>query len=324
MEDRIMEDRIRVPASMMALRAHRRGGPEQLVYEVAPVPTPAAGEVLVAVTSAAITFAELSWPDTWEVDGHDRTPIIPSHEFSGFVVELGPGVDDLEVGDPVFGLVPFDRDGAAAEFVTVPTNGIARRPDAVTDDEAAAAVLPALTAQEALSDHLQMSPGQRLLVRGGTGGVGAFATQLARRAGVEVTVTVPSSATEQYAKELGAHHVIVAADMEPGALHDFDAAIDAVGAKVPEWVYAAVRPGGRLVVLQGPPDQELAERYGVDARFFIVSNRREKLEALAALLSDGQIRAGIAETFALPDGRAAYESGTRPKPRPGKTVLRIS
>jgi NADPH:quinone reductase-like Zn-dependent oxidoreductase len=137
-------------------------------------------------------------------------------------------------------------------------------------------------------------------------------------------VTVPSSATEQYAKELGAHHVIVAADMEPGALHDFDAAIDAVGAKVPEWVYAAVRPGGRLVVLQEPPDQELAERYGVDARFFIVSNRREKLEALAALLSDGQIRVGIAETFALPDGRAAYESGTRPKPRPGKTVLRIS
>ena len=310
--------------SMMALRAHQRGGPEQLVYEEAPVPTPAAGEVRVAVRAAAITFAELTWPDTWEADGRDRTPIIPSHEFSGVVVEVGSGVDDLEVGDSVFGLVPFDRDGAAAEFVVLPADCVARQPATVADADAAAAVLPALTAWEALSDQLHVAPGQRLLIRGGTGAVGAFLTQFAHDAGAEVTVTVSASSAEAYAKQLGADHVIVAAELAPGELSGFDAAVDAVGADVPEWLYASVRRGGRLVVLQEPPDEALAEQYGVDATFFVVSTRHRKLEELAALLEQGRVTVAIARTFSLADGRAAYESGSQPRRRPGKTVILVS
>src|SRR4051795_9945900 len=96
---------------MMALRAHTQGGPEVLVYESAPwPPTPGAGEVLVSVDAAAITFDELSWPETWAIGGVERTPVIPSHEFSGVVVALGDGVAGLSVGDEVYGLVPFDRD----------------------------------------------------------------------------------------------------------------------------------------------------------------------------------------------------------------------
>lgn len=310
--------------SMTALRAHHRGGPEQLVVERAPVPRPGPGEVRVAVGAAAITFAELTWPETWESDGRDRTPIIPSHEFAGRVAEVGPDVHDVEVGDPVFGLVPFDRDGAAAEFVVVPTDQLARKPEAVADVDAAAAVLPALTAQEALTDHVQLAAGQRLLIRGGTGGVGAFLTQFAHQAGVDVTVTVSSSTTEEYATRLGADRVIAATDLQPGELQGFDAAVDAVGAGVPEWLFAAVRRGGRLVVLQEPPDQELARRYGVDARFFIVTPRRDRLESLAELLAGGRVTVGIARTFPLAEGRTAYESGALPRRRPGKTVLEVS
>jgi NADPH:quinone reductase-like Zn-dependent oxidoreductase len=309
--------------TMLALRAHQRGGPEQLVYEQAPVPTPAAGEVRVAVRAAAITFAELTWPDTWEADGHDRTPIIPSHEFAGVVVEVGPGVDELAVGDAVFGLVPFDRDGAAAEFVVLPADCVVRKPATVADADAAAAALPALTAWEALSDHLRLTPGQRLLVRGGTGAVGAFLTQFAHDAGIEVTVTVTSAAAEAYAKELGADRAIVAADLEPGELSGFDAAVDAVGADVPEWLYASVRRGGRLVVLQEPPDQTVAERYGVDAQFFVVTTRHDRLEELAALLEHSRVTVAIARTFSLADGRSAYERGSQPKRRPGKTVILV-
>ena len=104
--------------TMMALRAHARGGPEQLVYEQAPAPSAGPGEVLIAVHAAAITFAELTWDLEWTTrDGADRTPVIPSHEMSGTVAGLGDGVAGLAVGDEVIGLVDFDRDGAAAEYV---------------------------------------------------------------------------------------------------------------------------------------------------------------------------------------------------------------
>ena len=156
--------------TMMALRAHARGGPEQLVYESAPVPVPGPGEALVAVHAAAITFAELSWDESWTTrDGRDRTPVIPSHEVSGTVAALGPGADGLAVGEEVYGLIDFDRDGAAAEYVTVPAAHLAARPRSVSDEEAASLPLAALTAWQALVDHAALEPGERVLVQGGAG-----------------------------------------------------------------------------------------------------------------------------------------------------------
>jgi NADPH:quinone reductase-like Zn-dependent oxidoreductase len=308
--------------SMMALRAHHRGGPEQLVYEPAPRPVPGLGEIGVEVRAAAITFAELTWPDTWEAHGVDRTPTIPSHEFAGVVSELGPGVTDLAVGDSVFGLVPFDRDGAAAEFVVVPSSCVARKAAAVADVDAAAAALPALTAWEALGDQAQLAAGQRLLIRGGTGGVGAFLTQFGHGLAAEVTVTVTAAAAEARARHLGADEVVVTGPHAEGPdLSGFDVAVDAVGGDVPEWMYASLRPGGQLIVLQEPPNQELAAKYGVRAAFFVVRTRPDRLEELAELIAAGRVEVAIAQTFPLSAGRAAYESGSRPKSRPGKTVI---
>ncbi|PJJ63289.1 NADP-dependent oxidoreductase [Compostimonas suwonensis] len=313
------------PPLMRALRAHEKGGPERLVYEEAPRPVPGPDEIRVAVRAAAITFAELSWPETWEAGGRDRTPIIPSHEFAGVVDELGPGASGVSVGDSVFGLVPFDRDGAAAEFVVVPAACVARKETTVSDVDAAAAVLPALTAWEALRDQTHLAAGQRLLIRGGTGGVGAFLTQFAHGMGAEVTVTVTSSASAARARSLGADHVVVAASpVEAGDPLGFDVAIDAVGDDVPEWMYASVRPGGQLVFLHQPPSQELAGKYGVNADFFVVSTEHDRLEELAAVLAAGGVDVAIAQTFPLAEGRAAYESGSLPKPGPGKTVIVVS
>ena len=107
-----------VPATMMALRAHARGGPEQLVFEQAPVPVPGPGEALVEVHAAAITFAELTWDLSWTTrDGRDRTPVIPSHEVSGVVRRLGEDARGLSLGQEAYGLIPFDRNGAAADYV---------------------------------------------------------------------------------------------------------------------------------------------------------------------------------------------------------------
>jgi NADPH:quinone reductase-like Zn-dependent oxidoreductase len=311
--------------SMMALRAHERGGPEVLVYEEALVPRPGRDEICVAVHAAGITFAELTWPETWTSNGIDRTPIIPSHEFAGVVAQVGAEVSDFAVGDAVFGLVPFNRDGAAAEFVVVPAASVARKPAAVTDVDAAAAVLPALTAWEALREQARLEPGQRILILGGTGAVGAFLTQFAHRMNAEVTVTVSSASNEGRATSLGADHVVVVGhDQEPDGLAGLDVAIDAAGSHVPEWLYASLRPGGQLVVLQEPPSEELAAKYGVHAAFFVVTTSRERLDELGALLAAGGVEVAVANTFDLAAGRAAYESGPLPKPAPGKTVIVVA
>ncbi|MFJ3473431.1 NADP-dependent oxidoreductase [Microbacterium maritypicum] len=309
---------------MMALRAHTRGGPEQLTYERAPRPRAAAGEIVVAVGAAAITFAELSWPETWEADGVDRTPTIPSHEFAGVVAEVGEGVTGLSIGDSVFGLVPFNRDGAAAEYVAVPVSDITKKDASVSDLTAAAAVLPALTAWEALRDHAPLATGQRLLVRGGIGAVGSFLTQFAHELGIEVTVTITSAAGEERARALGASHIVVTDRnaTEWPDLSGFDAAIDAVGA-VPEWMYAAVRPGGQLLGLQEEPNAELAAKYGMNAMFFVVATDPDRLQDLARLLASGTLDVPVAQTFPLAEGRAAYESRAHPNPVPGKTVILI-
>jgi NADPH:quinone reductase-like Zn-dependent oxidoreductase len=305
---------------MMALRGHARGGPEVLVYESAPRPTPRNGEVLIAVHAAAITFAELTWPETWASGGVDRTPVIPSHEFSGVVAEVGDGVTGLSAGDEVYGLVPFDRDGAAAEYVSVPATSVGARPRTVSHVVAAAAVLPALTAWQAL-DHAAVQPGQRVLVHGGAGGVGSFVTQLATARGASVTGTVHAP-DAGYVLALGAERVIntdqESLDAEKGV---FDVVIDAVGRDVPEGLFAALRRGGCLITLQEPPSKEMADKYGVTALFFIVTAERGDLARLADMIDTGKLRVGVAATFPLDEGRAAYESGAFRRPRPGKTVL---
>jgi NADPH:quinone reductase-like Zn-dependent oxidoreductase len=307
--------------SMRALRAHSRGGPEVLVYESVPRPTAGNGELLIAVHAAAITFDELTWPETWSSDGVDRTPIVPSHEFSGVVAEVGSGVTDVSVGDEVYGLAPFDQDGAAAEYVCVPADVVAAKPRTVSHVVAAAAALPGLTAREALVEHGALKVGERVLVHGSAGGVGSFVTQLAAASGARVTGTAHTKDVA-YVGSLGAERVIdvdrEAVDAETGA---FDLAIDAVGAHTPESLFAALRRGGRLLVLQEPPSQELADRYGVTAEFFVVKPEREGLEWLAREIDAGTLQVAVAATFPLAEGRAAYESGATRRQRPGKTVL---
>jgi NADPH:quinone reductase-like Zn-dependent oxidoreductase len=306
---------------MMALRAHTQGGPEVLVYESAPRPTAGNDEVLVAVHAAAITFAELTWPETWASGGVDRTPVIPSHEFSGVVVDVGHGLTGLSAGDEVYGLAPFDRDGAAAEYVSVPATSVATRPRTVSHVVAAAAVLPALTAWEALVDQANVQRGQRVLVRGGAGGVGSFVTQLAATLGASVTATVHAPDAE-HVLALGAERAISteneSLDAEKGA---FDAVIDAVGKETPEGLFAALRRGGRLITLQEPPSQEMADKYGVTALFFVVTADRDRLARLADMIDTGKLKVSVAATFPLAQGRAAYESGASRRSRPGKTVL---
>lgn len=303
---------------MTALRAHRRGGPEVLTVEAAPVPAAAAGEVLIAVHAAAITFDELTWDETWTRDGVDRTPVIPSHEVSGVVADIGSGVTDFTVGDEMYGLIDFDRDGAAADFVAVPAADLAAKPAAVTHTVAAALPLAGLTALQALVDHAAVQPGESVLVHGGAGGVGALTVQLAALFGAEVTATVRSDTAAQV-RGWGARRVI---DMRTESLDGvFDVVIDTVGGQLLDRSFGLVRPGGRLITLSAPPPAGADAEYGITVTFFIVSPNRNQLDKLAALVDSGRLHVEIAQTFPLENGREAFESGRRPGRRAGKTVL---
>lgn len=309
-----------LPDTMTALRARARGGPEQLQVESVRRPGPGPGEALVEVHAAAITFGELTWELSWQhQDGTPRTPVIPSHEFSGIVAI--EGAVSAPVGTPVMGTVPFDRDGAAAEFVAVPVDRIITKPRSLTHMQAAALPLAAATAWQALVQHAEVGPNERVLVHGGAGGVGAYAVQIATALGADVTATV-TAPDLAFARSMGAVRVIDAArERFDSDLQAYDVVIDTVGGEVLQRSFAVLRRGGRLVTLQAPADPDLARAHGVHAMFFVVDADRQTLQSVTGLVDAGQLLVPIAQTFPLQQGRAAYASGSTPGRKPGKTVL---
>ena len=306
--------------TMMALRAHARG-PEQLVYEQAPAPTPGLGEALIAVHAAAITFAELTWDLSWTTrDGTDRTPVIPSHEMSGTMTGLGAAVADLAVGDEVIGLIDFDRDGAAVEYVVMPAASLAAKPQSVSHVEAATLPLAALTAWQALVDHAALEPGEQVLVQGAQA-ASAYSPSSSRRSSAAHVTATGHGMDAGLVRDLGAERFISAEAGRPGqAAGTFDVVIDTVGGAVLDGSYGLLREGGRLVTLGAAPDQELAGRYKVHAMFFVVKPDAGELAKLAETADTGRLRGVISQTFPLAEGRQAFESG-RGARRPGKTVL---
>lgn len=308
--------------TMMALRAHTRGGPEQLVYEQAPKPVPGSGDVLVRVHAAAITYSELGWDLTWtRKDGTDRTPIIPGHEVSG-VVEQTTGSSAFEVGDEVFGLVDFDRDGAAAQYVCVAEEGIALKPRRASHQEAAAMAMSALTAWQALRDQADIQPTEKVLVTGGPGGVGSYAVQIARACGAQVAATGGEAGRELVTKLGAKPYLDYRAEPVDRVLSEFDVVIDAAGTGDDEALYRVLRAGGRMILLAAPPDSARAQEHDVHATFFVVSNDAQELSQLAGFVDSGVLKPILGQTFPLSEGRSAYESGARPHP-PGKTVLTV-
>ncbi len=224
------------------------------------------------------------------------------------------------------GLIEFDRDGAAADFVTVPEAGLATKPSTVSHAAAAALPLAGLTALQALVDHAAMQPGESVLVHGGAGGVGALAVQLGAILGAQVTATVRSDAGELL-RGFGAQRVIdvrtEAFDETGGA---YDVVIDTVGGQTLDRSFRVLRRGGRLVCLSEPRPAGRADEYGVTATFFIVEPNRDQLIDASLRWSTvwrprkADCAVEIAQTYPLDKGREAFESGleTGPSPEPAR------
>jgi NADPH:quinone reductase-like Zn-dependent oxidoreductase len=307
--------------TMKAIRIHRRGGPEALVYEDAPIPVLQPGDVLVRVHATGISPAEFTW-HIWETpDGRSRLPFIPSHEVSGVVADVAPHVRDVEVGDAVYGLTDFFRDGGAAEYVAVRSTELAPKPRSLDHASAAATPLSALTAWQALFDHARLTPGQRVLIHGAAGGVGSFAVQLARWRGAHVIGTA-SDRNVEFVHKLGADDVIdYRATPFETVVQDVDVVLDTIGGTTTEKSWSALRPNGLLVTIVRQPSEWTAGR-AARGLFFIVEPRRTQLNELSRLIGAGMIRPIVEAVLPLDRAREAYERGIREHPR-GKLVLGV-
>lgn len=287
-----------------------------MVYEQAPKPCPAPEDALVRVHAAAITPTEFSWLDSWS------KPIIPSHEMSGVVTEVGATVCEVNVGDPVYGLVDFSRDGAAAEFVAIRAVDLALKPKSLGHVQASAMPLSALTAWQGLRVHARLKAGQRVLIHGGAGGVGSYAVQLAKWLGAE-TLATASSVNAGFVKELGADRVIdYTRSRFENLVSDVDVVLDTVGGEVLSRSWKVLARSGILLSVAEKPSQVIAADLGVRALYFIVEPNRNHLSELAGLADQGIMRPIVSAVFPLAQARQAYELGLCGHMR-GKNVLQI-
>jgi NADPH:quinone reductase-like Zn-dependent oxidoreductase len=304
-----MNDAVR---SMLAMCASS-SDPASLTSQNIPVPDPGPGELLVEVRATAITADELTWPESW--------PAIPCHDVSGVVAATGPGADGWRPGDELYGLVGFDRPGAAAEYVTAPAADLAAKPDGVDHLAAAAVPLGALTAWQALHQHARLQPGQHVLVHGGAGGVGAYATQLAAQHGARVTATA-SARDRDFVAGLGADEVLDYSGRFEDQVRDVDVVIDPVGGSTTARSWPTLRSGGILVAIAAEPEPGQGGRDDVRSVYFVVGPDGGQLRELASLIGQGQLRPAASTVFDLDALPEAFRARRADRP-PGKVIIRV-
>jgi NADPH:quinone reductase-like Zn-dependent oxidoreductase len=283
-----------------------------------PRPHAAENDVIVRVHAAGFTPGELNWPGTWtDRAGRERTPSVPGHELSGVVSELGYGTTGLTVGQRVFGLADWTRDGSLAEYTAVEARNLAPLPADIDHTVAAALPISGLTAWQALFDHAQLKTGQTVLVHGAAGGVGSIAVQLARELGARVIGTGRAH-DQEAALDLGADAFF---DLQADPLEDVgqvDVVLDVIGGEVAERSVPLVRPGGTLVTIIGPPRGRPADGRVI---FFVVEPDRLRLADLAGRVRSGRLKPVVGAIRPLAEAPAAFAPGHRV---PGKTIIRVT
>lgn len=303
---------------MRAITVHdRAAGVDGLTLADVPYPHAAENDVVVRVHAAGFTPGELEWPGTWtDRNGHGRTPSVPGHELSGVVAELGYGTTGLTVGQRVFGLTDWARDGSLAEYTAVEARNLAPLPADIDHTVAAALPISGLTAWQALFVHGRLDTGQTVLVHGAAGGVGSVAVQLARDVGARVIGT-GRAGDRDTALGLGADTFL---DLQSERLEDageVDLVFDVIGGEILDRSAALVRPSGSLVTIAEPPRVQPGNGRAV---FFVVEPDRRQLAGLARRVRNGRFAPVVGSVRTLAEAPAAFAPGSR---TPGKTIIRV-
>jgi NADPH:quinone reductase-like Zn-dependent oxidoreductase len=282
-----------------------------------PKPQPAINDVLVQVHASGFVNTELAWPSTWTArGGRDRTPTVPGHELAGIVTALGDGTTGLSVGQRVFGLADWYRDGSLAEHIAIEARNLAPLPGDVDFTVGASLPISGLTAWQGLVEHGRLRAGQSVIAHGAAGAVGSMVTQLAREFGAYVIGT-GRAANRQKALDFGANEFV---DVDNDALEDVghvDLVFDLIGGDIGKRSARLVRAGGRLVSIVGPSEARPADGLAID---FVVEADRTQLGEIVQRVRDGRLRTNIGTVASLDDAVATFNSTER---RPGKTIIRV-
>lgn len=282
-----------------------------------PEPQAAINDVVVQIHASGFVGTELGWPSTWtDRADRNRTPSIPGHELAGVVTALGYGTTGLSVGQRVFGLADWHRDGTLAEYVAMEARNLAPLPGDVDFTVGASLPISGLTAWQGLFQHGRLQAGQSVLAHGAAGAVGSMVAQLAREAGAYVIGT-GRAADRQKALDFGANEFV---DLEKDALKDIgavDLVFDVIGGDIQKQSAAIIRAGGTLVTVVGPAEARPSDGLAVD---FVVEADRAQLSEIVQRVRDGRLRTNIGTIAALEDAVATFNSTER---RAGKTVIRV-
>jgi NADPH:quinone reductase-like Zn-dependent oxidoreductase len=282
-----------------------------------PEPKAAIDDVVVRVHASGFVPTELTWSSTWtdRLD-RDRTPSIPGHELAGVVTALGYGTTGLSLGQRVFGLTDWYRDGTLAEYAAVEARNLAPLPGDVDFTVGASLPISGLTAWQGLFEHGRLRAGQSVLAHGAAGAVGSMVTQLAREAGAYVIGT-GRAADRQTVLDFGAKEFV---DLENEILEDIgavDLVFDVIGGDIGKRSAGLIRAGGTLVSIVGPPEARPADGLTVD---FVVESDRAQLSAIVQRVRDGKLRTNIGNVSTLDAAVAAFNPTARIK---GKTIVRV-
>lgn len=303
---------------MRGITVTERGlGVEAMTLTDIDYPHAAENDVIVRVHAAGFTTGELTWPGTWiDRAGRDRTPSVPGHELAGVVVELGYGTTGLTVGQRVFGLTDWTRNGSLAEFAAVEARNLAPLPASVDFVTAAALPISGLTSWQGLFQHGHLGVGQSVLIHGAGGGVGSIAVQLAHEAGAWVIGT-GRAADRNAVMELGVDAFV---DLQSDELEDLgqvDVVFDVIGGEVFERSLRVLRPGGRIVTIAAPAPRQPEDGQAV---FFVVEPDRAALVELGRRLQDGRLTPVVGAVRPLAESAAAFAPGRRVQ---GKTIISV-
>jgi NADPH:quinone reductase-like Zn-dependent oxidoreductase len=308
---------------MKAIRIHNHSGPEVLLYEEAPRPQLGEGEVLIRVHAAGVNPLD-SKVRAGELKGviQHKLPLILGWDVSGVVEEVGAGVSQFKTGDEVFAMADPTRDGAYADYIAVREATIAMKPESLYHVRAAATPLSALAAWRSLFDLGHLQSGQRILIHGGSGGVGHFAVQLAKWKGAYVIATA-STKNHELLRKLGADETIdYTTHKFEEVAEKVDLVIDTIGGETQERSWRVLKKGGALISLVQPPSEQKARQFGVRGMMCSVQPDGAQLSKIAKLIDSAKLKPIIDRILPLSEARRAHELTQNGHIR-GKIVLRV-
>ncbi|WBV55312.1 NADP-dependent oxidoreductase [Chryseobacterium daecheongense] len=309
---------------MKAIIINEFGTADQLKIAEIEKPVITSDQVLIKVKAIGINPVETKIRAGSHISSKTlKFPAILGKDFSGIVEEVGKNVQNVEVGDAVFGLATQTY----AEYIAVSPEVFVKKPENITFEAAAAAPLAGLTAYQAIHDHLKVQSGEHILVQSAAGGVGHFAVQLAKIAGASVSGTA-SGKNIEFIKELGVDQPIDYKNQRfEEILSGLDAALDTMGGEVLYGSINCVKPRGKVVCLPSytkddPKAIELAQKRNINLMWTMLTFKRESLMKLSELIEKGLLKIFVGEILSMEEIAEAHREIETHRTK-GKIVVRI-